>query len=527
MFGIKIKLKKIKKDSSPSQAFKSSLHMQLKKEMENKYMVNTSIIARYAVVGITSMALVFSAGTGVYAYESPEVVDGHPLEFVKESIEGVEERIATIRKRKAEYHTKMLRRRLAEAETHNKVPDKTNRLLSAAAIELGMTMQDLRENIHNEETQQVLVDKLTIVNEKYGHLLDRYIDYIHEEETDHLRRRARLHQAGLGEELLKIREQIKDSDITDEEKRATFKKMMHELINDYKEKAQTMREELEESGASLDEIKKHIRVEFHPAYEAIDQQINKLNPEALHSRFITEFANELEQDYKLSSEQMRGHLRAEMRRKFYEANKSQIENKEPEGEFNDDEFILPIFESEVQVISDRLNNLNSIELRKEYKKELMDEFGHDDDLTDDQMRGHLMSELKRRFYENNKDQIENDVPEGDFYIDHSESLPMFNPDIEFPYHDNDVDQLNLIDLQKEHGDEFNDHVINDEHLLHDKTEMDLKEELKLEFNNYDLNDVEYIEEIIDHNDEFIDDEMQGDVEEVEDIREIEGVTNTM
>ncbi len=326
MFGINGKLKKIKKDASPSQAFKSSLQKQLKYEMENKYMIKASIITRYATVGITSLALVFSAGTGVYAYESPDVVEGHPLEIVKESIEKVEEHVAGIRNSKPKFHAKMLNRRLAEAKRHEMIPNKTHGLLLRVSDELGITMQELREGINNDETQQELIDELVEVNEKYGYLLDRLINKINTDEPDLLKRRIRLHNAGLGDEVRAIRDELHDSQLDNDERRDFFRERMHDLMMHNKEKAMKLRNQLIDEGLEIDDVRRRISDEFHPVIRDIDLEIQKLNPDELDRRFFHEFTVEMKKEGHedgetddVSEEDKRMHLRAEMRRRLHNA----------------------------------------------------------------------------------------------------------------------------------------------------------------------------------------------------------------
>lgn len=73
---------------------------------------------RPAAVGICSVLLVFGAGAGAYAYESPQVVEGHPLYPMKTGLERAEAAIATgSPERAAAFHAKMVERRIEEAET--------------------------------------------------------------------------------------------------------------------------------------------------------------------------------------------------------------------------------------------------------------------------------------------------------------------------------------------------------------------------------------------------------------------------
>lgn len=104
----------MRRDASPTPEFKAALLSRVMGSPAPRSAL------RYALVGIASLVLVFGTGTGVYAYESPDVVDGHPLYFVKSAVEKVESRFAISPEQRDRHEQKMLRRRAGEASRHRK-----------------------------------------------------------------------------------------------------------------------------------------------------------------------------------------------------------------------------------------------------------------------------------------------------------------------------------------------------------------------------------------------------------------------
>lgn len=80
--------------------------------------------------------VLFTTGTGVYAYESPEVIEGHSLYPVKDNMERVEEWFARSPNRQSEFHAKMLGRRMREARHNQHRPEFAQKILDQAVNQI-------------------------------------------------------------------------------------------------------------------------------------------------------------------------------------------------------------------------------------------------------------------------------------------------------------------------------------------------------------------------------------------------------
>lgn len=119
-----LQLRKLRRAASPSREFKAALWRQLAPAPA----VGLRLPRMFAV-GIASIVLLFGMGTGVYAYGSPDVTEGHPLYSVKQGIENVEGRLAFSEEQKLRHQRKMVRRRIIEALRHADSPEQVERIL--------------------------------------------------------------------------------------------------------------------------------------------------------------------------------------------------------------------------------------------------------------------------------------------------------------------------------------------------------------------------------------------------------------
>ncbi len=124
-------------------------------------------VFRFATVGALCLVLVFGMGTGVYAYESPDVVEGHPLYFMKQNMEKMEERMAPTSEARAEFHAKMYNRRMNEAERLVEQSDKISTVLESAAIELDQSVEELNTEVEVMPRRHKIIEKLSTENDRY------------------------------------------------------------------------------------------------------------------------------------------------------------------------------------------------------------------------------------------------------------------------------------------------------------------------------------------------------------------------
>jgi len=166
MFILKRQLKKLKRDTAPRREFRIELKVKLSDEFTRVHPTKTkrvSFVFKFATAGVVVFVLLIGTGTGVYAYESPQVADGHALYPMKQGIEKVEGWFARNPEGKAEYHLKMMGRRLDEAERH----EQKEAMLEYAAAELGMSVEELKSEMFDPEKRNELIERLISQNERF------------------------------------------------------------------------------------------------------------------------------------------------------------------------------------------------------------------------------------------------------------------------------------------------------------------------------------------------------------------------
>ena len=166
----------MKRSVRPTAAFRSRLMSELSLAYDQKYGCpqRRPFWVRAGSVAMASLALFFTVGTGVYAYESPTVSEGHPLYFVKSGLESVRGGFARSPEERAAFHAEMMERRLEEGEYHLPVePDQVPPVLDRAADEFEFTITALDEGVDDESTRQQMIDTLSIKRARYLELRAR------------------------------------------------------------------------------------------------------------------------------------------------------------------------------------------------------------------------------------------------------------------------------------------------------------------------------------------------------------------
>lgn len=197
MFSLKRQLKKVQKDSQPSSEFRARLMSELSLAYDQEYGCpqRRPFIVRFASVSLASLVLFFTMGAGVYAYESPEVTQGHPLYFMKSGIEFVRGGMARSPEARAEFHAKMMDRRLQEGE--HQLPSRPDRVpvtLEEAAAQFERTIEAIEEGVEDEHIRETLIEALSIKRARYLELHSRVQESEEENgESDVLRMRIEGH----------------------------------------------------------------------------------------------------------------------------------------------------------------------------------------------------------------------------------------------------------------------------------------------------------------------------------------------
>lgn len=217
MFFLKRQLKRLSKEGQPSKTFRDALWLKLSQEHACLYPTVTrcSYRFRFAAVGLTAVVVVFTMGTGVWAYESPDVVEGHPLYFVKSSLESVEEGLARTPEARAEFHARMMERRLTEGEHHlSRQPEHVQESLDAAADQLEQTVEVFAPDVQDPKKRAQMIEELSIHNARYLELSSRVQDSEAENrEPAHLRSRVEGHGLSQDEQARLFERKARASDL--------------------------------------------------------------------------------------------------------------------------------------------------------------------------------------------------------------------------------------------------------------------------------------------------------------------------
>lgn len=185
-------------------------------------MTKKQLITKFSTAGVATLVVFFSMGTGVYAYESPEVVDGHALHPIKAQLEKWEEKFAGSPEKQALFHEKMAERRLEESERHELFKKKADKLLDKASEELHLSQEEFKTLMQDTETRAELLEDLGVSEERHAMMKERMEN-----------QRKRIHPEipeELNEEVQAALEEIKgNDDLSNEEKRNLYEETMAEF----------------------------------------------------------------------------------------------------------------------------------------------------------------------------------------------------------------------------------------------------------------------------------------------------------
>jgi len=202
MFSLKRQLKKFAGRTRAPKDFRSQLWSKLSDAMDEEFaeVPLCSHRFRFASAGLLAIVLMTTMGTGVYAYESPEVVEGHVLHPVKSGIENVQQVFARSPEARARFHSEMMSRRLGEGEHHLLgKPEHVETVLEKAATHLELSVSELEGALSDENVRAELIEQLSLHNARYAELAARVLD--DEREVGDLPPlRMRIEGGGLSEE---------------------------------------------------------------------------------------------------------------------------------------------------------------------------------------------------------------------------------------------------------------------------------------------------------------------------------------
>jgi len=161
---------KAKYASKPDRLFKSNLWRELEQALPYEIPFwYQQVWFKWSMVGAACLLIVSSLGTGVYAYNNPEVTEDTPLYAVKQVIERLEEATKITPVAKEKFLKKEIFRREAEkkvmekrGQSLNKVEERINKLEDRLKIEKEQLNNKkdyiLKNNVEDQKSKKSALD---------------------------------------------------------------------------------------------------------------------------------------------------------------------------------------------------------------------------------------------------------------------------------------------------------------------------------------------------------------------------------
>lgn len=214
-------LKKLQRKSEPSTKFKQELWSALSVQFDHEYPQPRFAWGRILAMPLAVLVVFLMTGTGVYAYSSSEVVETSPLYSIKRGLERVEEQFYRKPAAAAEFHARMMERRLAEGEFLMQKGDCEQHHLEPVVNQMNLSVQHLQKMQDCTECRNYMVEKLDMYNMRYSDLAQRFIDQYPTAEEFQQQVRNKMHQA---------RVYIDESGLTEEEKAILLQRLEESLV---------------------------------------------------------------------------------------------------------------------------------------------------------------------------------------------------------------------------------------------------------------------------------------------------------
>ncbi|MDP2631253.1 MAG: hypothetical protein Q8P30_00615 [Candidatus Uhrbacteria bacterium] len=213
MKNLKKHLKETRKSHTPSRDFQNQLAKSLNDQFSVEYPATVYSWKRAFVLPVVLVMVVATMGMGTYAYASPSVSEGHVLNPFKKGIEAMEARLPRSSERAAEFHARMMERRIDEGEAMLNRKEFPKDHLERIAEELNVTFDELMQAKKDPEYRDDFMQRMRSQNQRYENLLG--VVFGPKPKLKKPESPDEVH-AMLGD----LRTRIANSDLSDEEKRA-------------------------------------------------------------------------------------------------------------------------------------------------------------------------------------------------------------------------------------------------------------------------------------------------------------------
>jgi hypothetical protein len=149
-------LKGLKRESQPKKKCKKALWHELEHRYDHMYPASPRLVSKPAVIIAVVVLIAISAGTSAYAYDSPEVVEGHPLHFIKKNIENFEGKLQFSPMKKVQWHLKIQDRRMEEAKHFMGKNDFRKKIFEKGMKEIPPCLDEARKIFPEDVRQKML-----------------------------------------------------------------------------------------------------------------------------------------------------------------------------------------------------------------------------------------------------------------------------------------------------------------------------------------------------------------------------------
>lgn len=210
-------LKQLKRSSKPGDDFKVALWSDLEVEFVKTYPTSVGMWHRIFVVPMAVLIIFSATGTGVYAYSSPSVTANHGLYPIKSGIESVESSFPRSPEKGAQFHSRMMDRRLAEGEFLYAHKQLHSEVMEEIASEFQLTIEELMQSQDNPEIREAILNQASKKIERYDSLVSGFVQESKESLEYHHELMRNKH--GM------MRVYISESGLTDSEKSAFLERL--------------------------------------------------------------------------------------------------------------------------------------------------------------------------------------------------------------------------------------------------------------------------------------------------------------
>ncbi len=169
-------LKKLRKSAKADRRFQRDLWIQLSNTFDQEYPALRVNWSRFVAVPAAVAVVFVTMGVGSYAYASPSVTDEHMLYPIKTGIERVEAVWPRSENGTAQFHARMMERRIAEGEVMIRGEGVPPEHLEGIMGEFTLSIDHLEQAEDQETDREPVIKQLMTQTVRYEYLIEAHVD---------------------------------------------------------------------------------------------------------------------------------------------------------------------------------------------------------------------------------------------------------------------------------------------------------------------------------------------------------------